>query len=59
MAVALFVVSGVVLALSAHSYGWAALLFAAAAYSAFSTGMVGRPHRPRSASVPAADEVLR
>lgn len=40
-AVGLFVVSGAVLALGAHSYGWAALLFLAAACTGASTGVLG------------------
>jgi hypothetical protein len=45
VAVALFVANGAVLALEAHAYGWATLLFAAAAYVAVSTGIVARPPR--------------
>ncbi|MCM3484656.1 MULTISPECIES: hypothetical protein [Kocuria] len=44
-AVMLFVANGAVLALGSQAYGWATLLFAAAAYFAVSTGIVGRPLR--------------
>ena len=45
VAVALFVVNGAVLALEAHAYGWAALLFAVAAYVGRSTHILGRRKR--------------
>ncbi|MEX5302668.1 hypothetical protein [Kocuria sabuli] len=45
VAVVLFIANGAVLALEAHAYGWATLLFAAAAYFAVSTGIVERPLR--------------
>lgn len=43
LAVALFVANGAVLALESHAYGWATLLFAAAAWVTVSTGIVDRP----------------
>ena len=53
-ALALFVVNAAVLALGAHAYGWAAVLFAGAAYIAVSTGVLGHQlspvHRRRSDS---------
>ncbi|MEX5271583.1 hypothetical protein [Kocuria sabuli] len=45
VAVVLFIANGAVLALEAHAYGWATLLFAAAVYFAVSTGIVERPLR--------------
>lgn len=46
MAVVLFVVNGAVLTFAAHAYGWAAVLFAAAAATGVSTGALNRPlHR--------------
>lgn len=59
VAVALFIANGVVLAVDAHSYGWAALLFAAAVYIGVSTGALGRPLRPSTASVQRADTLER
>lgn len=45
VAVALFVVNGAVLALDAHAYGWAALLFAVAAYFGRTTHVLDRRQR--------------
>jgi hypothetical protein len=45
VAVALFVVNGAVLALDAQAYGWAALLFAVAAYFGRSTRVLARRQR--------------
>ena len=44
-AMVLLVVNGAVLALDAHSYGWAAALFATAAGVGVATGTLGRPLR--------------
>lgn len=45
VAVVLFIANGAVLAVGSQAYGWAALLFAAAAYVTVSTGIVDRPLR--------------
>lgn len=59
VAVALFVLSGAVLALDAHAYGWAALLFAAAACVGLSTGVLDAPPRPGTLPVPPVQEIKR
>lgn len=51
-AVGLFVVSGAVLALGPHSYGWAALLFLTAACVGASTGVLGDRLRPSTVRGP-------
>lgn len=58
-AMALFAVSGTVLLLEAQAFGWAALLFAAAAAVGLSTGTLGDPPRTCSAPVPPVHAVRR